>query len=117
MGSSFAQRLCYPKCVNILKSRGSENAQSLYDTWNSTLFIVTHHNEDHSIQSECGINSSKDQKEEQLPPRGQTWTDSTVLQHQFVELVQSSMSLIVIVSHYFAVRVCVPLLCGNLGSS
>ena len=86
-------------------------------TWNSTLFIVTPHNEDQSIQSECGINSSKDQKEEQLSPGGQMWTDSTVLQHQFVELVQSSMSLLVIVSHYFAVRVCVPLLCGNLGSS
>ena len=40
MGSSFAQRLSYPKCLKILKARGSKSAQ-MYDTCRSTLFNVT----------------------------------------------------------------------------
>ena len=56
MGSSFAQRLSYPKRLKILKARGSESAQSPCHM--EFYFIYCHinrHNEDQSIQSECGF--------------------------------------------------------------
>ena len=116
IGSSFAQRHSYQKYFKILKARGTESAQSL---WCMEFYFISHNMSQwgwvisKKLLFIISLSMDPNPKEWQVPPPSRMWKDSSILQHQLYELVQSSSSL----HQHFAVQACVPASCDDSSSS
>ena len=117
MGSSCSEAQLSKTSQNFKSKRLWECSEPM--THGILLYLLSHKSSHWgSVNSKWVrffINWSKDPKEEQLPLPGQMWSDSTILQHrQLGELVQSSMSLLVIVLSIFCCYLCTTLLLHSI---